>query len=94
MSALLYVSISGLTTEDLSADACPDEILASKVPGLFKGGGDIFNEGFGWLFFLRADKRDKNYATPQLSISNKKFMNYNDDILLPFIWSIREKLGW
>ena len=59
MSAPLYVSISGLTIEELSSDAFPDGILASKVPGLCKGRGDIFNEGFGWLVFVRLDKRNK-----------------------------------
>ena len=59
MTAPLYVSIRGLTEEELWADACPDGILASKVPGLCKGRGDIFNEGFGWLVFVRLDKRNK-----------------------------------
>ena len=29
-----------------------------------------------------------------MSIANKKFIHYNDDVLLPFIRSIRQKLGW
>ena len=85
MSAPLYVSISGLTAEELWAGACPDGILALKVPGIFKGGGDIFNEGFGWLVFVWLDKRDKNDATPQLSIANINFMHYKYDAFLPFI---------
>ena len=85
MSAPLYVLISGLTAEDLWADACPNGILVSKVPGIFKGGGYIFNEGFGWLVFIRSDMRDKNDATPWLNIANKHFMHCKYDALLPFI---------
>ena len=85
MSAPLYVSISRLTVEELSENVCPDGIFVSKVPRICKGGGGIFNEGFGWLVFLQADKRDKNDSTPRLIISNKKFIHYNDDVLLPFL---------
>ena len=38
MSAPPYVSVSGLTNDELSADACPNGILAAKVPGLCIGG--------------------------------------------------------
>eukprot|EP00985_Skeletonema_marinoi_P012818 scaffold6265_cov120-Skeletonema_marinoi.AAC.10 len=71
-------------------------ILAEKIPGLCKGGDDLFNEGFGWLVFLRADRKNntKEQEEAVLSIANKKFMHYNDKVLLPFIRSIREKLGW
>ena len=91
LAAPPYVSVSGLTEEELSVELCPDGILACKVPGLCKGGDDLHNNGYGWLVFLRADKRDKN--SPGLSIANKKFIHYNDDVLLPFIQGLREKLG-
>ena len=64
-----------MTAKDLSADACPDGILASKAPGICKGGGDILNEVFGWLVFFRADNIDKNDATPRLSIAKKRLMH-------------------
>ena len=57
LAAPPYVAVSGLTTDELSVDECPDGILASKIPGLCKGGDDIFNDGIGWLVFLRADKK-------------------------------------
>ena len=46
-----------------------------------------------------ADEKETSSSTsngdaPRLSIANKKFMHYNDDILLPFIESTRETLGW
>ena len=87
-----YVSISGLTVEELSIEYCPNGILAVKVPGLSKG-DDIFNEGFGWLAFLCAGKKDKS-LNPWLSIGNKKFIHYNNNVLLPFIQSIQENIGW
>ena len=38
LSAPLYVSVSGLTDEELSPELCPDGVLATKVPGLCRGG--------------------------------------------------------
>jgi hypothetical protein len=98
LAAPPYVSVSGLTAEELSVDACPDGILATKVMRLCKGGDDLHNTGFGWLVFLRADKKEPTArgetSTGHLSIANKKFIHYNDDILLPFIKSVREAFGW
>ncbi|KAL7536826.1 LOW QUALITY PROTEIN: hypothetical protein ACHAXR_007426 [Thalassiosira sp. AJA248-18] len=99
LAAPPYVAVSGLTEKELDPVLCPDGILATKVRGLCKGGDDLFNEGIGWLVFLRADKKDKSdnnddNRDKDLSIANKKFMQYNDDVLLPFIRAIREKLGW
>lgn len=85
-----YVAVSGLTADELSPEICPDGIIAEKVARLCKGGDDLFNDGFGWLVFLRADKKDSDV---DLSIANKKFMHYNDKVLLPFIQAIRERLG-
>ena len=99
LAALSYVLVSGLTPDTLSVEACPDGILATKVPGLCKGGDDLHSNSFGWLVFLYADKvkpasKKSSKATERrLSIANKKFMHYNDDMLLPFIKSIREALG-
>ena len=94
LSAPPYIAISGLTDDELSPELCPDGILAEKVMNLCKGGDDIFNSGFGWLVFLRADKKKpSNGEAPTLSIGNKKFMDYNDNVLLPFIAAIRKKLG-
>ena len=97
LAAPPYVAVGGLTADELSPELCPDGVLAAQIPGLCKGGDAISNKGFGWLVFLRADKKDK--ATDKddesyLSIANKKFIHYNDDVLLPFIRSIRKKLGW
>ena len=67
------------------------------MPGICKGGDDLHNNGFGWLVFLRADKKELQSSgdnDPRLSIGNKKIMQYNDDVLRPFIKSIREALGW
>ena len=57
LSAPPYISGSGLTPEELSIEDCPGGILASKVPNLCKGGDDIFNDGYGWLIFLRGDRK-------------------------------------
>ena len=88
--------MSGLTADGLSVESCPRGILSTKVPGLCKGGNDVDCTGFGWLTFLRADKKDlaTNTNKHRLTIANKKFMHYNVDVLLPFIKSIRMKLGW
>ena len=95
LSAPPYIAISGLTNAELSPELCRDGILATKVPGLCKGGDDISNSGFGWLVFLRADKKDETDAdNAKLSVANKKIIHYNDDVLMPFIRDIRKKLGW
>jgi len=96
LAAPPYVSVSGLSEEELSPELCPDGILAAKVKRLCKGGNDLHNTGWGWLVFLRADKKKSSADgdAPGLSIANKKFMHYNDDVLLPFIQSIREEFGW
>ena len=95
--APLYICVSaGLTKEELSPELCPDGILPVKVPGLCRGGGDLFNEGgFGWLVFLRADKKDNksDQDAAYLSIGNKKYIHYNDDCYMPWIGRIREALG-
>ena len=83
----------------MSPEDCPDGILAAEIPNLCKGGDDLFNNGPGWLVFLRADKKEKKSSDAEseqkvLSIANKKFIHYNDEVLVPFIRSIREKLGW
>jgi len=45
---------------------------------------------------LRADKKEKNTNSEQewLSIQNKKFIDYNDTVLLPFIEEVRKQFGW
>ena len=93
LSAAPYVAVSGLTADELLPSLCKDGLLAAQIPGLCKGGNDLFNEGFGWLVFLRADQKN-NAQDPELSIANKKFIHYNDEVLLPFIRSIRKQLGW
>ena len=95
LAAPPYVAVSGLTESELSVDKCPDGILAAEVEHLCKGGDDLFNKGTGWLVFLCVDGRDKKTQDKEhLSIANKKILHYNDEVLLPFIRSIREKLGW
>ena len=91
LAAPPYIAITGLTDAELSPELCRDGILAVKVPGLCKGGGDIHNSGFGWLVFCRADKKDSSNS---LSIANKKFIHYNDNVFMPFVREIRKKLGW
>jgi hypothetical protein len=94
-SAPPFIAVSGLTPEELSPVLCPDGILTAPVRGLCKGGDDLTNTGIGWLAFMRSDQKETEEDTEKanLSIANKKFMHYNDDVLLPFIKSIREKLG-
>ena len=96
LAAPPYVAVSGLTEDELSPILCPDGIVAEKVAGLCKGGNDLFNDSFGWLVFLRADKKVSKEEQEEafLSIANKKFIHYNDKVLLPFIRKIRERLGW
>ena len=90
LSAPPYIAVSGLTASETSVEKCPGGILATKVEHLCKGGDDVFNKGSGWLVFLRADGKDKddNQDKTHLSIANKKFLHYNDEVLLPFIRSI------
>ena len=96
LAAPPYIAVSGLTDAELCPDLCPDGILATKVKGLCKGGDNIHDSGFGWLVFLRADKKGSNEDdnAPSLSIANKKFIHYNDDVLMPFIREIRKTFDW
>ena len=96
LAAPPYIAVSGLSETELCPEKCPDGILAAEVPGLCKGGDDVSNKGNGWLVFLRADRKEKQDDDDEagLTIANKKFIHYNDDVLLPFIRAIREKLGW
>lgn len=96
LAAPPYSAVTGLDATELCPDACPDGILAAEVPGLDKAGDDTHNNGFGWLVFLRTDRKDRTQegGEPFLSITNRKFIHYNDDVLLPFIRKFCEKLGW
>ena len=69
-----YIVVSGLTGDELCPKLCPDGILATEVPGLCKCGDEIFNNGIGWLVFLRVDPKDRTDGgkNSSLSIANKK----------------------
>lgn len=88
LAAPPYVAVSGLTESELSVEKCPDGLLAAEIPGLCKGGDDIFNMGIGWLVFLRADKKDKSEDKEEatLSIANKKFLHYN--VSIQYVYSL------
>ena len=92
------MSVSGLTVDELSVDACPDGILATKVMRLCKGRDDLHTIGFGWLVFLWANKKEpttsKEASKENLSIPIKQIIHYNEDILLHFIKSVREAVAW
>ena len=90
LSAPPCIVVSGLAASELSVEKNPSGILANKVEHLCKGGDDLFNNGSRWLVFLRADGKDKDadQDMAHLSIENKKFLHYNDKVLLSFIWSI------
>ncbi len=96
LAALPCVTVSDLTNKELSPEICPDGILAAEVPGLYKDGNGIFNNGIDQLVFLCDNKKDKEKDpdAAHWSIVDKKFMHYNDDVLLPFICRICKKLGW
>ena len=91
-----YVAVCGLSESELSPELCPEGLLPVSVPGLCKGGDDLFNASTGWLVFLRADRKEScgEQNDAFLSIGNKKIIHYNDTVLLPFIRAVRENLGW
>ena len=66
-----YVSVCGLTVNELPVEICPDGILAVKMKGLCKGGNNLQNNGSGGRVFLCTDKEERCDAT-QLSIEKKK----------------------
>ena len=39
------ISVSGLTEKELDPVLCPSGFLATQVPGLCKGGNDVFSNG-------------------------------------------------
>ena len=67
---------------------CSDGILTKKLDGI--GGVGFDGKRTSWLYFLRADIGQK----VPLSIMNKKCMEYNDYVLLPFIREICQLFGW
>ena len=96
--APVYVTISGLTEEELDPVLCPSGFLAKKVSNLCKGGLDVHsNGGFGWVVFMRSDKKKKaDHPKDEqwYGMAHQKHMHYNKKVLLPFIQRIRETLGW
>ena len=44
LAALPYIAVSGLAGDELCSKLCPDGTLATEVPGLCKGGDDIFKQ--------------------------------------------------
>ena len=92
LSAPPYTTVSGLSKEELCPILCPDGILAVKVPGLCKGVDNVGNDSdFGWLVFMRGGQNDTD---SELSMANKKFMHYNNDVYMSRIRKLRKKLGW
>jgi hypothetical protein len=90
--APVYISVSGLTEEELCPKKCPDGFLAKPVPGLCKGGNDVHsNGGFGWVVFQRAGTKN---VDEKFSTASQLFDHYNKYVLLPFIEEARKKLGW
>ena len=65
---------------------CSDGILTKKLDGIDGVGFD--GKRTSWLYFLRADIGQK----VPLSIMNKKCMEYNDYVLLPFIREVCQLL--
>ena len=67
------------------------------ITRLYKGGDDLHNTDFGWLVFLRANKKEPTASgeasKDNLSITNKQNIHYDDNIL-PFIKSVREAFRW
>ena len=57
LSAPPYIAIRGLTDDELSPALCEHGILAEKIANVCKDWDDVFNSGFGWLVFLRSDRR-------------------------------------
>ncbi len=92
--APLLISVCGLTAEELSPEKCPDGLLAAKLRGI--GKADLDGEVWSMIYFLRADSKGnhENKKKCKLNIMNKKFMQYNHDIVLPFIQRICEMFGW
>lgn len=90
-SAPPYIAVSGLTEKKAVPNTFPDGILAVRVPGFCRGGDDLFNKSEDWLVFLRSDKKDtaqereNSPQSPVPSITNKKFIHYNDEVLTKLV---------
>ena len=79
----VFVSVSGLTPEQLPIDTCPSGILCLAVKGLCVAGGEVTvgNENKGCVAFIRNDD-DSDKA-------KKRVRFYLDPIFLPFVNSLR-----
>ena len=84
-----FISISGLTSEQLPLDTCPSGLLCLHITGLCVAGGGVTvgAGGKGYVLFVRNDN-DGQY-------DKKRVCFYRDNVLLPFIDELRTIYdGW
>lgn len=89
--APIFVSVTGLTEEDLPPAMCPDGILIVAVPGLSIGAAvDPRNQHLGYVAFLRsrADGATTGSDSPELAC----YRYYRKEVFLPWVEKLRETI--
>jgi hypothetical protein len=81
--APLWITVYGLSADELSPTECPSGILILEVPGLCIGGGvDPRHKEIGYICFIRSDGPN--------DVEAERFGLYHDMCFLPFVRTLRE----
>ena len=93
-AAPLYVTVYGLSEEELPSSTCPSGLLSLPLRGFCYGGSqDCSNMNYGYIIFLRSTKKDEAISTDQLNHEK-----YRREVFLPYVESTRANYlrckGW
>ena len=84
--AEMYVTVYGLSEEELPYATCPTGHLSIELPGFCYGGSqDCSQDTVGHLIFLRSTKESDEISTDQL---NHEY--YRNKVFLPFVEKTRQ----
>mmetsp|Transcript_22410 Transcript_22410/g.25830 ORF Transcript_22410/g.25830 Transcript_22410/m.25830 type:complete len:192 (-) Transcript_22410:151-726(-) len=84
-----FISVTGLTDQELPVSKCPSGVLHAVIPSLCVGSSqDLRHNAVGYVSFLRGNTtHPEGKTTDQIN-----FEYYREAVLIPFITTIREKL--
>ena len=93
-TAPLYITIYGLTKEELPVATCTSGVFPILLEGLCYGSNqDCSNRSIGHVVFLRNTEKGSDISTDQLNHER-----YRNEVFLPYIQSTREhylrREGW
>ena len=89
MMAAPFVTVTGITENELPRATCPSGVYILSIPGLCAGGNnDPRNAATGYVAFIRTEKGEVSGKTSEL----RNFEWYRENVLLPFIKNVRSRL--